>query len=96
MDKSSTRLETVKLVQRILDMTNEEFAGILGIAPTWWATIKNGKASLNGDHVLLIQDKYPELYSKAEKILSLNLHKPQASDTNNGGNGNEPTNWNSS
>lgn len=87
MEKTEIRAEAVKIVQRILDMTNEEFAGILGIAPTWWSTIRSGKAQLSAECYLTIQDKYPEQYKIAEKILSLNLHKVQAENTNNGGNG---------
>ena len=92
MEKTELRAEAVKMVQRILDLTNEEFASILGIAPTWWSTIRSGKASLSGDHVLLIQDRFPEQYKLAEKILSLNLHKVQGTITKDGGNGNERTN----
>ncbi len=91
MEKTKERTAAVKIVQRILDMTNEEFAGVLGMAPTWWATIRSGHASLSGDYVLLIQDRYPEQYKIAEKILSLDLHKPQVTNTNNGGNGHDST-----
>lgn len=86
MEKTQARFETVKLIQRILDKTDEEFADILDISRGYWTMIRNGKAPFNGEYYLMIQDRYPELCEKAEKILSLNLHKVQANNTNNGGN----------
>jgi len=54
-------IEKVKALQKKLDLTDTEFANMIGVSRDNWNRIKNGKRPLNDKFLAKVQRAFPEV-----------------------------------
>ena len=63
-------LEKLKLQQRILDLTDAEFAGEIGISPSLWTAIRGGYRRMTDYSIRGILRRFPEFSDDVLLFLS--------------------------